>query len=69
MWLDSTCRCLTTCLQRSTQTHDVVALDPRAAPVGVYIVRTALEDGMLQKELVGYRAYAHDVRHSLLGIW
>jgi hypothetical protein len=43
------------------------ALDPRA---GVYIVRTALEDGMLQKELVGYRAYAHDVRRRLLpGIW
>jgi protein-S-isoprenylcysteine O-methyltransferase Ste14 len=36
----------------------------------LFIVRTALEDKTLQKELPGYREYAERVRYRLLpGIW
>ncbi|MDH4272812.1 MAG: isoprenylcysteine carboxylmethyltransferase family protein [Candidatus Aminicenantes bacterium] len=36
----------------------------------LFIVRTALEDRTLRKELPGYQDYARDVRHKLLpGIW
>lgn len=43
-------------------------------PVGTYIVlfiiRTSLEDGTLQKELDGYSEYAKQVKHKLFpGIW
>jgi protein-S-isoprenylcysteine O-methyltransferase Ste14 len=36
----------------------------------LFVVRTALEDRMLQQELEGYRAYAARVRYRLLpGVW
>jgi protein-S-isoprenylcysteine O-methyltransferase Ste14 len=36
----------------------------------LFVVRTALEDRMLQEELDGYRDYATQVRYRLLpGIW
>ena len=36
----------------------------------VLIVRTALEDRFLRRELEGYREYARKVRHRLLpGVW
>jgi len=38
--------------------------------VPLYVVRTALEDTMLHKELGGYAEYAEKVRHRLLpGVW
>jgi len=38
--------------------------------VPLFVLRTALEDRMLQEELAGYRAYAARVRYRLLpGIW
>lgn len=42
-----------------------------AGMIGVlYIIRTALEDRMLQEELPGYREYAQKVRYRLFpGIW
>jgi protein-S-isoprenylcysteine O-methyltransferase Ste14 len=37
---------------------------------GLYVIRTALEDGFLQEELEGYRDYAKRVRYRLFpGIW
>jgi protein-S-isoprenylcysteine O-methyltransferase Ste14 len=46
------------------------ALLPAAAAAGVYILRTALEDRILQKELPGYADYARRVRYRLIpGIW
>jgi protein-S-isoprenylcysteine O-methyltransferase Ste14 len=34
------------------------------------VIRTRLEDQMLQEELEGYREYAGRVRHRLLpGVW
>jgi protein-S-isoprenylcysteine O-methyltransferase Ste14 len=36
----------------------------------LFVVKTALEDRMLQAELEGYREYAEQVRYRLLpGIW
>ena len=36
----------------------------------IFVVRTALEDRTLHKELDGYREYAQQVRYRLLpGIW
>jgi protein-S-isoprenylcysteine O-methyltransferase Ste14 len=36
----------------------------------LYVIRTALEDRMLQNELPGYREYAQKVRYRLFpGIW
>lgn len=36
----------------------------------ILVVRTALEDGVLQNELRGYRDYARQVRfHLLPGVW
>lgn len=42
-----------------------------AGMIGVlYVIRTALEDRMLQEELPGYREYAQKVRYRLFpGIW
>jgi len=42
-----------------------------AIPAGVLmIIRTSIEDRMLQKELVGYKEYAREVKYRLLpGIW
>jgi protein-S-isoprenylcysteine O-methyltransferase Ste14 len=41
-----------------------------AAMIGVVIVRTALEDGTLQRELPGYGEYSQQVRYRLFpGVW
>jgi protein-S-isoprenylcysteine O-methyltransferase Ste14 len=46
------------------------ALIPAAAATVVLVVRTILEDRMLQKELTGYKDYAARVRYRLIpGIW
>lgn len=46
------------------------ALIPAGLAVGLYVVRTALEDRTLQEELDGYRDYARRVRHRLIpGVW
>ncbi len=46
------------------------SLIPAAAAVTSMIVRTALEDRMLQNELAGYKDYAKDVAFRLIpGIW
>lgn len=43
---------------------------PTAFVTTVLIIRTALEDRVLQAELAGYRAYAQRVRYRLLpGVW
>jgi protein-S-isoprenylcysteine O-methyltransferase Ste14 len=48
----------------------VWALIPLAFSVLLLVLRTALEDRMLQAELPGYTEYAHQVRYRLLpGIW
>ncbi len=45
-------------------------LVPAAAVVVIMIIRTALEDRMLQKELAGYSDYAAAVRYRLVpGVW
>ena len=46
------------------------ALIPGFAMVCVFVVRTILEDNVLQEELPGYAAYAQKVRYRLVpGIW
>lgn len=46
------------------------ALIPSCLAIGVLIVRTGLEDGMLRRELDGYAEYAATVRYRLIpGIW
>jgi protein-S-isoprenylcysteine O-methyltransferase Ste14 len=46
------------------------AMIPAIAAVISMIVRTALEDRMLQSELTGYRDYARQIRYRLVpGIW
>jgi protein-S-isoprenylcysteine O-methyltransferase Ste14 len=46
------------------------ALVPAGLIGALYIIRTALEDRMLQEELPGYREYAQKVRYRLFpGIW
>ncbi len=48
----------------------VWALIPAIVASGLMIIRTILEDRMLQAELPGYDEYAQDVRYRLLpGIW
>jgi len=43
---------------------------PTLLVIGLYILRTSLEDRFLQEELEGYRDYAKRVRYRLLpGIW
>lgn len=43
---------------------------PAVLAVGVYVVRTALEDRTLRAELARYAEYAAQVRYRLLpGIW
>jgi protein-S-isoprenylcysteine O-methyltransferase Ste14 len=38
--------------------------------VGLFVLRTSLEDKMLQAELAGYREYTQHTRWRLLpGIW
>ncbi|HEX7364035.1 MAG TPA: isoprenylcysteine carboxylmethyltransferase family protein [Dehalococcoidia bacterium] len=46
------------------------AFVPAVATVIVVVVRTALEDDTLKRELEGYTEYAHRVRYRLLpGVW
>jgi protein-S-isoprenylcysteine O-methyltransferase Ste14 len=46
------------------------ALIPAAVIVIVFVIRTALEDRMLQAELPGYVEYAQHTRYRLLpGVW
>jgi protein-S-isoprenylcysteine O-methyltransferase Ste14 len=46
------------------------ALIPGIAGAALYVVRTALEDAFLQRELPGYREYAQRVPYCLLpGVW
>jgi len=46
------------------------ALIPAGLAAIGYVVRTALEDGMLQEELDGYKEYAQQARYRLLpGVW
>jgi len=46
------------------------ALVPAALTIGVVVVRTALEDRTLLRELEGYAQYARRVRYRLLpGVW
>jgi protein-S-isoprenylcysteine O-methyltransferase Ste14 len=46
------------------------ALIPAAVMMVLFIVRTALEDATLRKELDGYKEYAQKVRYRLVpGIW
>jgi protein-S-isoprenylcysteine O-methyltransferase Ste14 len=46
------------------------ALIPAGVAVLLLIIRTALEDHMLENELEGYRGYAESVRYRLLpGVW
>lgn len=46
------------------------ALIPASMICGLFVLRTGLEDRMLQQELPGYRDYCHRVRYRLLpGIW
>ncbi len=46
------------------------ALIPGAITAGLLIIRTALEDSTLHKELDGYREYAKEVKYRLIpGIW
>ena len=48
----------------------VWALIPGVITVGLFVLRTSLEDKMLQAELVGYQEYTHKTRWRLLpGIW
>lgn len=46
------------------------AVIPGAAAVGLYIIRTQLEDQTLQDELPGYEIYANDIKFRLIpGLW
>jgi protein-S-isoprenylcysteine O-methyltransferase Ste14 len=46
------------------------ALIPAGFIVGLFILRTSLEDKTLQEELLGYREYAQKVRFRLIpGVW
>jgi protein-S-isoprenylcysteine O-methyltransferase Ste14 len=46
------------------------ALIPGAIMAVLFIIRTALEDSTLQKELEGYKEYAQKVKYRLIpGIW
>jgi len=46
------------------------AILPTLFTTGLYVLRTALEDRTLQKELPGYAEYARRVQYRLLpGIW
>ncbi|NIV30447.1 MAG: DUF1295 domain-containing protein [Anaerolineae bacterium] len=46
------------------------ALIPAAVTLCLFVVRTALEDRMLQEKLPGYREYARHTRYRLLpGVW
>ena len=43
---------------------------PAVAVAALVVVRTALEDRMLQRDLPGYRAYAQATRARLVpGVW
>jgi protein-S-isoprenylcysteine O-methyltransferase Ste14 len=58
------------CLAMPVMLGSTWALIPAASVVGLIILRTALEDGTLRKELAGYAEYASRVRYRLLpGVW
>ena len=47
-----------------------VALIPAAATLPALLARTYLEDGMLKKELKGYKEYCKKVKYRLIpGVW
>ncbi len=47
-----------------------LALIPGALGIGLFILRTALEDRMLQAELPGYADFARRIRYRLIpGVW
>ena len=51
-------------------THSAVGLIPAVIAAAVLVVRTALEDRTLQKELEGYVEYTEKTRYRLIpGIW
>jgi protein-S-isoprenylcysteine O-methyltransferase Ste14 len=46
------------------------AMIPAAVGAAILVLRTVLEDRMLQYELEGYKAYTEQVRYRLIpGIW
>lgn len=46
------------------------ALLPGLAAAALMILRTSLEDRMLQAELAGYQDFVHEIRYRLVpGIW
>ena len=46
------------------------ALIPGLAAAALMVIRTILEDRLLQAELPGYREYAQQVRYRLVpGVW
>jgi protein-S-isoprenylcysteine O-methyltransferase Ste14 len=46
------------------------ALIPAAIAAALLVVRTVLEDRMLQRELAGYKEYAGRIRYRLIpGVW
>ena len=50
--------------------NSLTGLIPAAFNVAVIIIRTALEDRMLQNELPGYSEYTHKTRYRLIpGLW
>ena len=57
------------CVRHPTQSGQG-AFIPAPAAAAVLILRTALEDRLLRRELPGYEAYARKVRYRLLpGVW
>lgn len=50
--------------------NSVWALVPAVVVVVAFVIRTYLEDETLQRELIGYKEYAEDVRYRLIpGVW
>ena len=58
------------CLAMPVMLGSTWALIPGVAVVGIIVLRTALEDRTLRRELPGYAEYASRVRYRLLpGVW
>ena len=58
------------CITTPMITRSAVGLIPAVIAAAVLVVRTALEDRTLQKELEGYVEYTEKTRYRLLpGIW
>ena len=61
---------ITTAIATPVALGSVWALIPAGLGAVLVVVRTALEDRMLQRELAGYAEYSQRVRYRLLpGIW